>query len=88
VRSVNAKSVLLGIIAAAAIGFVVHALALPDLLALAVGAAAGALMRHEEDSQTAAIGFLASAAVLLAPLGGLEIPIGLALFGYTAARHT
>jgi len=88
VRSVNAKSVLLGLVAAAVIGFVVHALALPDLLALAVGAAAGAFMRHEEDSQTAAIGFLVAAAAMLAPLGGLEIPIGLALFGYTAARHT
>jgi len=84
---VNAKSLVIGLVAAAVIGYVAHALALPIILPPALGAAVGALMRHEESSRDAAVGFIAAAALALIPLGGLEAYMSLALLGYTVARH-
>jgi len=84
----DTKSAAIGLVAAALIGYIIHAVALPALLAVAIGGVVGALLPHREDSQTAAGGFLLSAIVMLIPLGGVELPAGLALFGYTVARHT
>jgi len=80
------KSLALGIIAAAVIGFVVHLLGLPAFIAMPLGGAVGALAGHKEDSQAAALCFIVAAVIFLLPID-FATPAGLALFGYAIGRH-
>jgi len=83
----DTKSLVTGIIAALVIGYLVHVAGLDSLIALPLGGAAGALMTHREDSQTAAAVFIVAAVLFLLPLD-FAAPAALALTGYAIGRHT
>jgi len=80
------RSIGIGLVVAIAVGYAVALASLTPYLALALGGLVGALLRHEEDGRAAAAGFALTAVFLFLPNYGL--PIGLAMLGYTVARHT
>jgi len=84
----DVRSVAIGFAASLIVAVAVQYVSLPTLLSMVLGGIVGALLPHKEDSQTAALGFLVSAVLMLIPMQGYELPAGLALFGYTVARHT
>jgi len=84
----DVRSVAIGFAASLIVAVAVQYASLPVLVSMVLGGIIGALLPHKEDSQTAALGFLVSAVLMLIPMQGYELPAGLAMFGYTVARHT
>jgi len=85
---VKGVSLLIGVVAALAIGLGVAWLGLPTLIALPLGGAVGALLGHREDTEAAALGFIIAAAIALIPSFDAAEAVALAMTGYTVGRHT
>jgi len=84
----NGLSLLIGAIAAVVIGLGTAWLNLPQLIALPLGGAVGALLGHQEDGETTAVGFIVSAVFFLIPGWEAAAAAALAMAGYTIGRHS